>query len=139
MRTANRNGLIAALAVAILAIAGAAAAQQQPPVAGTQPLTIGVSVDESAVVARGWSAKKNLLGKTIYNDKNEKIGTIEDLIISPDRSASFAIVGTGGFVGLDRHDVAIPFGQLEPSANRIVLPGASKDAIKALPEFQYAK
>lgn len=51
--------------------------------------TIGVSQEETKLVATGWSAKKKILGKAVYNDSNQRIGTVEDLIISPDRSVSF--------------------------------------------------
>ena len=111
--------------------------QMQAPIAGAQP--IGVTVQEEAIVARGWSSKKDLLHKAVYNDKGEKIGTIDDVIVAPDKTASFAVVSTGGFVGLNKHDVAIPFSQLQTGGNRITLAGATKDALKALPEFQYAR
>ena len=38
-----------------------------------------------------------------------------------------------------RHDVAIPANQLKQQDGKIVLPGATKEAIKALPKFEYAK
>ena len=65
--------------------------------------------------------------------------TIDDLIIAPDTSVSFVIVGAGGFVGVGKHDVAIPVNQLKQQDGKFVLPGASKEAIKALPKFEYAK
>ena len=91
------------------------------------------------LVALGWSAKKKILGKAVYNDKNEKIGTVDDIIIAPDRAVSFAIIGVGGFVGIGKHDVAIPVNQIREEKDRFVLPGATKETLKALPEFQYAK
>lgn len=113
--------------------------QGQPPapIVGSQP--IGLSVQEEAIVAKGWSSKKDLIGKAVYNDKGEKVGKVEDIIIAPDKSASMAIVGAGGFVGLDKHDVAIPFQQLQMEGKKIVLPGATKDAIKSLPAFEYGR
>jgi len=122
---------------AALMIGGGVAMAGDAPVAGAVP--IGVTVQEEALVAKGWSAKKDVLGKTVFNDKNEKIGKVDDLVLSPDHKASFAIVGTGGFVGLGKHDVAIPFAQLRPSGNQLMLPGATKDVLKALPEFQPAR
>ena len=47
--------------------------------------------------------------------------------------------GLGGFVGVGRHDVAIPVNQFKYDQCKIVLPGATKDAIKALPEFKYER
>ena len=90
-------------------------------------------------MAVGWSAKKHILDKDVYNDSNEKVGKVEDLIIAPDKAVSYAIIGVGGFLGIDRHDVAIPAGQLKLEGNKLVLPGATKEALKALPKFEYAK
>jgi hypothetical protein len=48
---------------------------------------------------------------------------------------SFVIVGAGGFVGVGKHDVAIPVQQ----DGKFVLSGATKEAIKTLPKFEYPK
>jgi len=102
--------------------------------------SLGVTAEELRAVAIGWSAKKQVRGKTVYNENNEKVGAIDDLIIAPDRAVSFAIIGAGGFVGLGRHDVAIPVTQLKQADDgKILLPGATKQAIKAMPKFEYAK
>jgi len=106
-------------------------------VAGSQPLAL--TVEETRLVALGWSARNNMLGKAVYNDRNERIGTIDDVIISPDQKISFAIIGVGGFLGLGKHDVAMPMDHLKIDGDRIVLPGATREALKALPEFEYAK
>jgi hypothetical protein len=42
-------------------------------------------------------------------------------------------------VGLGKHDVAIPVNQLKQRDGKFVLPGATKEGIKALPKFEYAK
>jgi sporulation protein YlmC with PRC-barrel domain len=101
--------------------------------------TVGVTVEEMKLVVLGWSAKNKLLGKTVYNDKNDKLGKVEDVIISPDRKVSWAIIGVGEFLGLIKKDVAIPMTRLKIVGDRIVLAGATKDALKAMPEFRYAK
>ena len=130
----NRMGVAVLVSLVCLTPAGYVSAQ----VAGSTSL--GVSAEELRAVAIGWSAKKQVLGKTVYNEKAEKVGVIDDLIIAPDRAVSFAIIGAGGFVGVGRHDVLIPVTQLKQQEDgKIVLPGATKDAIKALPKFEYAK
>ena len=96
------------------------------------------TVTESTKLAMGWSVKKTLMGKTIYNDTGAKVGKVEDLIISPDKNVSYVIVGAGGFVGFGRHDVAIPVTQIQDKAGKLVMAGATKDSIKAMPEFTYA-
>ena len=106
-------------------------------VAGSTPL--GVTVTELQAVVKGWSVKRTVLGQSVYNDKNEKVGSVDDIIITPDKAVSYAIIGTGGFLGLAKHDVAIPVSQLKLVDKKLVLPGATKEALKAIPEFQYAQ
>jgi len=85
----------------------------------------------------GWSVNKQFIGATVYNEDNAKVGKISDVIIAPDGMLSYAIVGAGGFVGLGAHNVAIPIGKMKRGDDKLVLPGATKDAIKALPPFKY--
>ena len=119
--------------MALVAATGSASAQ----VAGER--RIGVAVEEMKDIALGWSAKKQVLGEPVYNEDNKKVGTIDDLIITPDKAISYAIVGAGGFIGVGKHNVAIPITQLQYQNGKFILPGATKDTIKALPEFEYAK
>ena len=100
---------------------------------------LGVSVAELQEVVKGWSVKRTILGQPVYNDNNERVGSVDDIIITPDKAVSYAIVGTGGFLGLAKHDVAIPVSQFKLVDNKLVLPGATKEALKAIPEFQYAQ
>lgn len=129
----NRISLAMLTAIGALCLSGPAAAQ----VAGGTT-TAEVNITESTQLAMGWSVKKTLLGKTIYNDAGAKVGKVEDLIISPDKNVSYVIVGAGGFVGIGRHDVAIPVAQIKEQAGKLVMPGATQDMIKGMPEFTYA-
>ena len=123
-------------AVLIAAVAaGSVGAHAQ--VAGAQPL--GVTVQQSQALLEGWSVKKSVLGKPVYNDDNVKIGTVRDLIVAPDGSVSAAIVAAGGFLGVGSHDVAVPIASLDVHQGNLYLPGATKEALKATPAFQYAK
>jgi PRC-barrel domain len=100
--------------------------------------TASVNITETTQIALGWSVKKTLLGKTIYNDAGKKVGKVEDLIISPDKNVSYVIVGAGGFIGIGRHDVAVPVTQIQDKSGRLVMPGATPETLKAMPEFAYA-
>ena len=96
-----------------------------------------VVVDIHAV-ADGYRASK-LIGTSVVNDQNEKIGTIEDIIIGRDR-VLFAVLQVGGFLHLGGHRVAVPYQSLvlDESGSKIKLPGATQEALKKLPEFKYA-
>ena len=99
---------------------------------------LGVSVAELQEVVKGWSVKHTVLGQPVYNENDERVGSVDDIIMPPEKAVSYAIIGTGGFLGLAKHDVAIPVSQSKLVDNKLVLPGATKDALKAIPEFQYA-
>jgi sporulation protein YlmC with PRC-barrel domain len=135
-----------ALKVVLLALVVTTAAQAQadstavkqepPPIAGGAVL--GVEVKEMAIIATGHRVSK-LIGEAVYNDKNEKIGKIDDFIFRPDGSLTYAIIEVGGFLKIGTHRVAIPVSQFSGIKPHVVLPGATKDALKAMPEFVYAK
>src|SRR2546428_10679189 len=119
----RRIGLLVVSLSVVLAAGGSAKAQ----VAGST--SIAVAVEELREVAVGWSARKHILGKAVYNEKNEKVGAIDDVIVTPARAISYVIVGAAGFVGIGRHDGAIP-AQLPPSRDwELILPGPSQQAV----------
>jgi sporulation protein YlmC with PRC-barrel domain len=116
---------------------GAVCQQANAQVAGAQP--IGISVEQAELVVEGWSVKKSLLGKSIYNDSGEKVGVLHDIIIAPDNAVSFGIVAAHQFLGVSQHDVAIPMSQLDYVNGKLVWAGATRQVVKELPTFVYAK
>jgi sporulation protein YlmC with PRC-barrel domain len=113
-------------------------AQAQSPVAGSSTTTVGVSITEMTQVAMGYSVKKTLLDKPVFNDAGDKIGKVEDLVIAPDKKLSYLIVGAGGSLGIGRHDVAIPATQIQFKDGKLLMPGATKDVVKSMPRFEYS-
>ncbi len=119
---------LAGASVAALVLAGMAqaVAQTAPPADNTTPpAKIEVTppkVEMKTAPAAGktqaqqgaddWRTSK-VVGLNVYNVKNEKIGDINDLILSPDGKALHAIVGVGGFLGINEKNVAVPFGDLK--------------------------
>jgi hypothetical protein len=95
-----------------------------------------VTVDVN-VVAQGYRVSR-LTGSSVTNEKNEKIGSIDDFIVGRNRTL-FAVLQVGGFLGLGAHLVAVPYESLviDDEGRTIQLPGASKDELKKLPELKY--
>jgi sporulation protein YlmC with PRC-barrel domain len=120
----------AALAVAALLTAGPRPVLSQ---------AVQLVVVDVQTVEQGYRTSK-LKGTNVVNDQNEKIGTLDDVIIGRDGNALFAVLQVGGFLGLGGRLVAVPYQNLDVSddGRRIVLPGATKEALKNLPEFKYA-
>jgi hypothetical protein len=50
-----------------------------------------------------------------------------------------SLANAGGFLGLAKHDIAVPVSKFKLVEGKLVLPGATKEALKASPEFQYAQ
>ena len=95
-----------------------------------------VKVDLS-VVAKGYRMSK-IIGSNVTNDKDEKIGTIDD-VIADKKQINFAVLQVGGFLGMGGHLVVVPYESLtiDDTGKKIVLPGASKDELKKLNEYKY--
>jgi len=109
----------------------------QAQVAGST--VVGVAAVELRDVTMGLSAKRQVLGKPVFNDRNDRIGSVDDIVIAPDQAVSYAIIGAGGFLGVAKHDVAIPVNQIDLVDGKFVLAGATKEALKAMPAFEYAR
>jgi sporulation protein YlmC with PRC-barrel domain len=59
-----------------------------------------------------WRASK-LIGVNVYNDNNEKIGDIEELIVDKSGKVENVVLGVGGFLGMGEHYVAVPMEKLQ--------------------------
>jgi len=89
-------------------------------------------------VASGYRASK-LIGSSVFNEANETIGKIDDLLETRDGKGPYAVLSVGGFLGMGAHLVVVHYDSLKFADNKIVLPGASKVGLKALPAFEYSK
>ena len=58
-----------------------------------------------------WRARK-MIGLDVYNNDNEKIGDIAELIIDLSGKVEAVVVGAGGFLGIGERDVAVPYSQI---------------------------
>lgn len=124
------------LAAAALAAATAIAAPAFVLAQGA-PQTVQLTKLDVIKVATGYRASK-VIGETVVNDANDTVGKVDDIIIGQDGKAPFVVLTVGGFLGMGDKLVVLPYEQLRTNGKHIVLPGATKDSLKALPEFKYA-
>jgi len=59
-----------------------------------------------------WRATK-LAGIAVYNNNNEKIGDVNELIVSRDGKVEAVVIGVGGFLGMGEHLAAVPFDKVK--------------------------
>jgi hypothetical protein len=102
------------------------------------PQTAKTVTIDVAKIANGYRSTK-IVGSNVVNDAGDTIGKIDDLLIGRDDSVLYAIVSVGGFLGIGTKLVAVPFEQLQIGKDDLVMPGGTKDQLKALPTFEYAK
>lgn len=114
------------------------------PAPTTPPGAPAGGADTSASAAMteaitGWSVKDKIMGNAVYNEKDEKIGDINDVVLASDGKAAYFIVGAGGFLGMGERSVAIPFDEIKQTGDKLVLSGYTKEQLKALPKVEIAK
>ena len=126
------------------------------PMTGTTPMatgadasSMGLRMASSATVAVKFVTVKpadfmssRLVGANVYNNQNETVGEIEDLVIDNGKTVSGLVVGVGGFLGMGESYVV-----LDPST--VVLNqqdgkwrayvDTTKDNLKNAPKFTYTK
>jgi sporulation protein YlmC with PRC-barrel domain len=80
------------------------------------------------------------IGKAVYNDAQEKVGDIRDLVFSMDGGIEAAVIGVGGFLGLGQKQVAVRFEEIRiienpETAELELYISANKDQLAEAPEF----
>ena len=133
--TFNKNSALMLASLALIGTASFAATSYATDIVPQTIVPIRVDV---AKLSSGYRASK-IIGTSVTNHDNDTIGKIDDLIVDPDDNKSaFVIVSVGGFLGMGTHLIAIPYDALRITDNKIMLPGATKEQLKALPEFKYS-
>jgi uncharacterized protein YrrD len=92
---------------------------------------------DKETLATGYRTSK-VVGSSVQNEANETIGTIDDLIITPTGQVPFAVLSVGGFLGMGTRYVVVQANLLSVVDKHMLLRGATKETLKALPSFQYA-
>ena len=79
----------------------------------------------------------DFIGKTVYSRADEKVGKVDDLILS-ENGVQAVVLGVGGFLGLGTKDVAVNLNSIDISkdgnATKLVV-DATKDQLKAAPTY----
>jgi hypothetical protein len=159
------------------AMLASAAFAQSPATTTTTPAAAPVTASDSTYNGN-WRASK-VVGLSVYNDANESLGSINDLLTDKAGNIKAVVIGVGGFLGVGEHLVAVSYDKIKfvnepvvttsaaaggagtrplppsgmttgaaPAAPAAAKPnpwypdhavlGATKDQLKAMPEFKYS-
>lgn len=101
------------------------------------PQTVQLVKVDVMKISTGYRASK-VIGSTVVNEAGDSVGKVDEIIVGPDGKAPFVVLSVGGFLGVGDKLVVLPYEQMKTDGKKIVLPGATKDSLKSLPEFKYA-
>jgi sporulation protein YlmC with PRC-barrel domain len=128
-------------AIGALSLFAATAAFAQQPSPAPAP---GASAARQVLnsIPAGSMTVTNYYQQNVYDPADSKIGEIEDVLISQDGKITGFIVEAGGFLGIGKHYVAVPFDAVKATKKNdkwYLVMNTTKDALKAAPGFKYDK
>jgi hypothetical protein len=127
---------------------GPGSAPPSPGMTTPRPASPGMAPGGTPAASTASSAKyftadhqvraAKVVGASVYNDQNQSIGSIDDILMSdPDHKAATAVISVGGFLGMGSKLVSVPFDKLTIENDKIVMPGATKTSLQDMPEYRY--
>ena len=94
-------------------------AHTNPPASTTpsaQPSTPSATSSSATVAPKAqgdmWRASK-LIGLNVYNDQNEKLGDISEILLDKSGKIDGVVIGVGGFLGMGKHDILVQLDKLK--------------------------
>ena len=110
-------GLVGSALLATVAFA-------QTPTATTDRANMAPAAASDSSFQGNWRTSK-LVGLSVYNDKNESLGSINDLLADKNGNIKAVVIGVGGFLGVGEHLVAVPFDKIKFVNEPVAYTGAS--------------
>ena len=114
----------------------AATATPAPLTTTTAPHAMA-STDSTYVTADQHIRASKIVGASVYNDQDQKIGSIDDVLIGSNDDISGVVLSVGGFLGIDSKLVEVPYKQIQVNNDKLTMSGATKDDLTRLPEYAY--
>src|ERR1700676_4458509 len=110
-------GLVGSALLATVAFA-------QTPTATSDRANMAPATASDQSFQGNWRASK-VVGLNVYNDKNESLGSINDLLTDKTGNIKAVVIGVGGFLGVGEHLGAIPFHKIKFFDQPVAYTGAS--------------
>src|SRR4029079_14051186 len=83
-----------------------------------------VAPADTASMKGNWRVSK-IVGLSVYNDNNESLGSINDLLTDKNGDIKAVVLGVGGFLGGGEHLVAVPLDKVKFVTEPIAYTGAA--------------
>ena len=146
-----KNSVTTAIVVAALAIPAGAFAQttttpspSSPPAAAAPHSSAPAAAAPNAAVPATQATRhmrddqmraSKLIGSAVYDPSDQKIGTIDELVLNPDGKVADVVLGVGGFLGAGEKHVAVAMAEVKRGKNEHFVLNTTKDALKQMENF----
>jgi sporulation protein YlmC with PRC-barrel domain len=146
-----KNSVTTAIVVAALAIPAGAFAQttttpspSSPPATAAPHSSAPAAAAPHATVPATQATRhmrddqmraSKLIGSAVYDSTDQKIGTIDELVLNPDGKVADVVLGVGGFLGAGEKHVAVAMADLKRGKNDHFALNTTKDALKQMANF----
>ena len=119
-------GLVSSALLATVAFA------QTPTATGDRANMAPAAASDTSSFQGNWRASK-VVGLSVYNDNNESVGSINDLLTDKNGSIKAVVIGVGGFLGVGEHLVAVPLDKIKFVNEPVAYIGASATGNRPAP------
>lgn len=106
------KAFVGTVLVSVSALYGSAYAQTAPAAADRPAATATTNSNTPMMQKGNWRASK-LIGLKVYNEANERLGDINELILDSGGKVNAVIIGIGGFLGMGEHDISVSMDKLQ--------------------------
>lgn len=86
---------------------------QTPSTTSTTPSASSSTMASDSSSHQGEWRTSKLIGLNVYNEQNEKLGDINELLVDKSGNIKAVVIGVGGFLGIGENDVAVSFDKLK--------------------------
>ena len=105
-------------------LASVAFAQSPSATTDTATTAAPAAPADTSSLKGSWRTSK-LVGLNVYNDSNESLGSINDLLTDKNGDIKAVVIGVGGFLGVGEHLVAVPLDKVKFVDDPIAYTGAA--------------
>ena len=106
------TGVAASALLASVAFAQTPSATTDTTTAAPAATTTTTTTTTEVSTKGNWRTSK-LVGLNVYNDNNESIGSINDMLTDKNGDIKAVVIGVGGFLGIGEHLVAVPMDKVK--------------------------
>ena len=88
--------------------------------------------------ADGQYRADKLIGADVYDAQNQKLASVDDLLVGSNHEVSAAVLTVGGFFGVGGRLVKVPYTELHIGGDTITLPGTTKAQLDQMPTYNFS-